>query len=726
MYRFLISLLLLAPLFAQEPSRDAQVADALRESRDRLAAADSDPEAWVARARTLLQAGLGTASRQAAARAVELAPDLAASHRTLGQALSADSVGRMLVGDFDHQGAEAAFRRALELDSENPEARFGLALVLEHDSHGRRYASDARLEEAASHYAELLRIDAKPAAVRSLAALLLRMQRYEELRELLEKAALPGAEPLHAAAIAALEGPPTAVNWVKQTSPEDQFRRVLSSAATLLTQVRAYRPAAGLIAAASRGSVNAQKLIGQATVLENMRPYEQVELPADDPSSVGYRMLIDLYSELPVEQLFEHRSKHARRLLDNEAYMTTYRREVEMQRQALRRSGLSSEAALDIAMSRRRARAEGDDAMGYRVEAVLGGRPAVYFVVKEDEEYRLLDTVSRPGDPMTDLAHEVLRRVDSGRVDLARRLLVWAYDRRQASDESTADPMSGPVFARFWEPEAAVGLDEARWAAATLLAESAHDAARAVEILRPAREQAKDDAGRARFDIALATAYSSLGRDQEFLDSARSLYRHFKDSYLAFQALSAALAANAEYQELDALVASRLKKNRRDLTAWQMKMQAAVQRSDLAGARDAAKELGERRELGPAELNNLAWAALSSDSVDAIAVQQIEQAKEMLKKTPSPALLNTAAALYGEQGRIVDARRDLLLSMRLSGLSVPNSDSWYVFGRIAEQLGELDAAREIYGRVEPPARKSERPTSTHAFAQRRLQAMSAE
>lgn len=723
MHRFLTLFILLASLAAQEPDRAAQVAAALRESRDRVAAESDSAEAWIERAQTLSRAGLGLASRKAARRAVELAPDSSDSHRILGQALSSDAVGRALTGDFDHSGSEAAFRRALALDPEDVEARFGLALILEHDAQGRRYSKTARLEEASEQYVELLKRDARPAAVRSFASLLLRMNAYEELRELLEKAALPGAEPLQAAAIAAIEGPPTAVNWVKKTMPEDEVRKVLSSAASQLTQVRAYRPAAGLIAAASRGSVEASKLVAQAGMLDNMRPYQTVALPVDDPSTVGYRMLIDLYRDVPVEELFEHRSRHAKRLLDDEEYMATYRQEVEAQRQALRRSGLSVDAALDIAMSRRRARSEGDDAMGYRVEAVLGSRPAVFFVVKEDGEYKLLDTVSRPGDPMTDLAHEVLRRVDSGRVDLARRLLVWAYDRRQASNESTADPMSGPVFARFWEPEAAVGLDEARWAAATLMAESSHDAARAVEILRPAREQAKDAADRARFDIALATAYSNLHQEKEFLDTARALYAHFQDSHLAFQALASALAFNEEYEEMEELIDSRLKSNQRDLAAWQIKVQVAVQQSDLAGARAAAKELGDRRELGPAELNNLAWVALSAESVDALAIEQIEQAKKLLQRTPNADLLNTAAALYAEQGRVAEARRDLLFSMQLSGLTVPDSNSWYVFGRIAEQLGELEAARELYSLVVAPDRKSELPTSPYAFARRRLGAL---
>lgn len=723
MHRFLALLFLLAPLAAQDADPDARVAAALRESRDRVAAEPENPEAWIARARTLLQAGLGAPSRTSARKAVEFAPDLAAAHRTLGQALSADSVGRSLAGDFDRPGAEAAFRRALQLDPEDLEARFGLALVLEHDDAGRRYAPEAKLDEASRQYAQLLSRAANEAAVRSYADLLFRLQRYEDVQELLQKSAPKGAEALQVAVVAALEGPPTAVALAQKTLPEDQVRKTVQAAARRLMQVRAYRPAAGLVAAASRGSVQAQRLVAQAQMLENLRPYDPSQLSSSDPADVGYRMLADMLSDAPIERLFDHRSRHARRLLDNPIYMQTYRRQVYAQRQSVRRSGLSMEASLDIAMSRRRARTEGDDALGYRVEAILGARPAVYFVVQEDGDYKMLDVVARPGDPMTDLAHEVLRRVDAGRVDRARSLLVWAYDRRQASEAATADPMSGPVFARFWEPDAAVGIDEARWAAATLMAETPYDADRAVEILLPGREQAVDDADRARFDIALATAYNKTQRDVEFLEVTRSLYEHFQGSPLAFQGLSAALLYTRRYDELYELIDDRLRSNGRDLGALQMRVQAAIQRNDLKRAREAAKELAKHREMGPAELNNLAWAALSSGAVDAEAVSQIDQAKKMLERSPNADLLNTAAALYADQGRLGDARRDLLASMRISGYRTPDSNSWFVFGRIAEQLGEFETARGFYAAVEAPKREGEIPTSPYALAQARLQAM---
>ncbi len=725
--RLAAALLLLAstsgaqPTATADPNASETLQAQLQASREAVAAAPDDAAAHVERARLLLGAGLGEASRAVARRAVELDPDSAAAHWTLGRTLAADKAGREFQGDFEYQAAETAFRRSLDLNPDDPAARFSLAVLLERDQTGWRYGPEARVGEAIQQYAILLKHNANPDAVRNLLAALLRDQRYEELKDLLAQIGPEKSPVMQLAALATADGHPTAVSWATRSLRYEDQRKALVQAASLLAQIRAYRPAAGLLAAASRGAVNAQELSTRAAMLERVSPHTDV--PAvSGPAAPAFALLIDTYRAKPIEKLFEYRSRHAARLLANPDYVAEFRQGLERVYSRMRAGGSSADATLDLAMATRLSRVEGEPGMGYKVEASVIGRRSTFFVVEEEGVYKLLDIVSRPGENLTDLAREVLARVEAGRVDRARRLLVWAYELRMASAAETADPLSGPVFARFWEPDAAVGIDEVRWAAASLLAETPYDAEAAIEILLPARERAASPKERIRFDIALATAYTKLRRGKELLEVARPLYEAFPKSDIGHSLLAVALMQLERWDELDQHLQVRLRKNANDVSALRFQMQAAVQRADLRTARQAADSIEAVREMGAAELNNVAWAALVAERADDIAIHQIERAVELTAKSPNKDLLNTAAALVAEVGRPAKARDLLLQSMELGGLIEPDSNSWYVLGRIAEQYGEIAAARTMYERVERPEHENEVRSSPYWLAQRRLEA----
>jgi len=55
--------------------------------------------------------------------------------------------------------------------------------------------------------------------------------------------------------------------------------------------------------------------------------------------------------------------------------------------------------------------------------------------------------------------------------------------------------------------------------------------------------------------------------------------------------------------------------------------------------------------------------------------------------------MHTLAAIYAEQGKTSEARELILKVMDLWALDEPNSEALFVFGRIAEQYGNVDAAK---------------------------------
>ena len=65
----------------------------------------------------------------------------------------------------------------------------------------------------------------------------------------------------------------------------------------------------------------------------------------------------------------------------------------------------------------------------------------------------------------------------------------------------------------------------------------------------------------------------------------------------------------------------------------------------------------------------------------------------------SAANLHTLATILAEKDRAPEALKVLMQSIEMAGVEEPRSHDWYVFGRIAESLGEHQAAEELYQRV---------------------------
>ncbi len=98
--------------------------------------------------------------------------------------------------------------------------------------------------------------------------------------------------------------------------------------------------------------------------------------------------------------------------------------------------------------------------------------------------------------------------------------------------------------------------------------------------------------------------------------------------------------------------------------------------------------------------------------------------QQAMSNSPSPGMLHTLAAMYAEEGKSTEARETILAAMRMWGLDEPDSLSWLIFGRLAEQFGVKDEAATDYARVGDQANSVENdsnsPYSAWALAQRRL------
>jgi transglutaminase-like putative cysteine protease/tetratricopeptide (TPR) repeat protein len=127
------------------------------------------------------------------------------------------------------------------------------------------------------------------------------------------------------------------------------------------------------------------------------------------------------------------------------------------------------------------------------------------------------------------------------------------------------------------------------------------------------------------------------------------------------------------------------------------------------------------------DLNNVAWNALFQNADLSEAVGLAEEAARKSERK-NPAVLHTLAALYADAGRPERALSTVRELEALEPVYPPNPANWYVYGRVAEDLGFPEDARAYYSRCHEPERDfvdplppdSQHDTSVQHLAQLRF------
>ncbi|HEV3460188.1 MAG TPA: DUF3857 domain-containing protein [Thermoanaerobaculia bacterium] len=747
-----------------------RIREAIAEFQREAAAAPAKALPRCRLARALLAGGMGEAARREAERAARLEPRSAVAQRTLAWVLQHDSLGRRFGAGFDRAGAIAAYRRAKSLDAEDEATGADLAILLEHDAQGRRYTAGSDLAGAIAEY-QALRTELKSKAMDdNLLIALLRAGRFAEVQALAaEVEETPARDALRLAAGAATAGPETAVRDAERRIWEPAaLVAALDAAAQALVATRRYGEAAALLARAGQQSPDAAAFLARADALRRARRHEEVPLPAGEPASAVKRFLLAALAEPPATDrmlallsrgLAESMTAAARRDL-----VEAPGRGLRPLRTSPQREGLSADVRQDLVLAAWRAAVAGDDQLGYRVEisSAVGESPArsAFFVVQESGEYRIAGL----GDVPATLGFEALRRLAAHDLRGAGRWLDWAREELQlqatpAEQESVAQDATAPAgpagdasatgvaaqvpsvpLLALWSsgtappPSDTAGV---RCAAASLTAMAAGGAAAAtgeatVEILRSCRAGDRPDglARRFAFEVALAEAYSGLGRFQDMLASARGLAGWRSDAAVAFTLQARALAGLQRWAELAELADRRLQAHPEDAAALRIAARAASRRGDLDTAAALLRRVADSGRENAGDLNELAWLALVRGRPDDQAIEDAQRAAALSGYRDASAL-HTLASLYAELGRPAEAYRIIVQSIEAKPAGAgakaaePDAADWYVFGHLAESYGLPEAARQLYARVRPGKREEIDPLSTFRLAQARLAALGA-
>jgi tetratricopeptide (TPR) repeat protein/transglutaminase-like putative cysteine protease len=701
--------------------RDGKVKEALASYRALIAQNPNLAVHHLQVANVLLEAGMGEAARDEARLAVKLDPTSALAERTLAEILKHDLVGRNLRAGSDMVGAADAYRAAIKLDPDDHSAQGDLAILLEYDSVGRRYSGQSHMKEAIAEYEALGEDKLSDLGIgNNLAFALFYGGDYAEAYKA-GQTLNPEPQQLLSASMAMIESSKAGLAEANKRSIDDaSFKDTAGSAGEMLMNRREYPQAADFLQAGAAGD-DAARTLGLANMLRGALHHEDVKFANTPEDMVKRFAMFPFDAGMTKDKLAAMLSRNGVKVLnamDADELKEELSSGKEMNSQ-LAREESSLDVTQDILLQMLDPKGEGDDTIGYREKVqLLGGATMTAFVVKEDGQYKLLDTLDKPNS----IALEIADRVDASDLKGAKALLDWMREDQHL--EGGDDPLGGPVFPRFWIKGEAADARKMKLAAAAIMVGTKPTVAEGVAILEAGLKNAAGDRERTNIELALAVGYSVQDHFPRLLDVASALVKDEPESKQAFEYNLEALMGLSRFDDAETLADERLKLLDNDRDAYAAKVEIEANRGNFAAAHTwGEKQLAlgqENAEL----LNGLAWNALFTGKVTGDDVATAVKATQLQKDAPD--ILHTLACLYAEVGKTKEAHDLLLRAMDIWNLDEPNDEVWYVLGRIAEQYGERDIAVADYRKLKKPTEPLAVPTSTWRLAQMRLTAMGAE
>lgn len=710
-----------ALVFNFEPKADAllragNVKESLAQYRSLIAAHPKEAVYHLQLAQALLGAGMGEEARVEARKAVVLDPTSALAQRTLAEILKHDIVGRALRPGADWAGAAEAYRKAILLDADEHTAQANLAILLEYDKVGRRYSDRKQMKAAVVEYQKL---GQDKLVELGLPNNLVFAQFYAGDPEgalKLARTLSPAPLALIGAAEAMLHGSKAGLAAINsQSAGDDAYKSIVRTAGDMLMNMREYELAADFFEAGAAGD-NAAQTMGLASMLRGAPHHEQVKIGNTATDVVKNAFLLGMSPSTTLEQMKQISSRAALRVMsamDADDLKKSISSGSQLDSQMARQES-SLDVIIDISLKAFDPKIEGSDELGYRERVQIpGGASTTFYVVKENGEYKLLDSDDKPNS----IAYEILTRIDGGDLKGAKQLLDWL--REDAHLAGGDDPLGGPVFPRFWTKGQMPDARKMRLAAAAILIGTKPTVAEGVKILEKA--EAVGDRERTNIALALAVAYRMQDRYGDLERIANQLTEAEPDSRMAFLYRVEALIGQKRWDDAMKLADARLSQLEDDTDACESKMRVESGRQNYEEARKWIAVMVSKGKENAELLNSSAWFALYSGKVTDADVQMAIRSTGMAKNNPH--ILHTLACLDAEIGKPVEAHDVLMRSMDELNLDEPNDDYWFALGRIAEQFGERDAAIADYQRLKKPTEQLEISTSSWTLAQMRLKSL---
>lgn len=696
---------------ASQHIAQGRIREGLAEFQRLVAQYPSEMDVRMGYVESLVDAGIGAAARQEGRRATELDAKSSWAWQALGYARMYDDFGRFMGPGSDPLAAEAALRKAVEIDPKFHVARWNLAMTLEYGSGPRHYAPGPRLQEAGEQYRRLREENCQMAELPTHSLLnLAYTDRWPEVASLAaELHPSPARNALWVAALAVTADAAAAKAKAVELGDSDEARRgMLLTASDALNNARQYAGSAEMVEQALPlipDSEARKRLQGLIAGLKSLRRMDESLLPKDDPRRLVQQLHMAAFAGSAADSalpLFVEEATRADASIALDVIRMTHAGTI---RTALK-TGKSRERLADTTAVLTFT-SSGDAAGGYRV-AVADMR---WYVVRRKGELRLLPS----GFAFSELGREALRHLEQGDEAGARRWLEWAAVEQPPPAGFFPDPFSASPFGFLWN-----GLKRNQLKiAAAVLAASAGNSDEALRTVTEFRQTSTSGWQLLQIDRVLARALAAREEWEQLLEVAERVQASHKTAEEPVQWKLLALNRLYRLDELQDLEEQRLAKLSGNARAWSEGF-AAAKRGDLELARKLLRPLvdSSSEQAEPIVYNELAWDALFQDQGPTEAALADAVAANARSDYQSADYLHTLATVHAELEHPVEARKFLLQAIEARD-GKPAHVDYYVLGRIAECYGFQEVAAEHYAQVIADGTAN----STYNLAQRRLKRM---
>jgi tetratricopeptide (TPR) repeat protein len=485
----------------------------------------------------------------------------------------------------------------------------------------------------------------------------------------------------------------------------------------MLMNARHYQLAADLLQAGASGD-NAAQTMGLATMLRSAPHHEDFKFGNTPVDVVKRAFLMGMDPDVTEDQLKSISSRNALVIwkiqsADEKKKALEAGKTINSQ---LARGDSSLDVTTDVFLEAVDPKGDGNDDVGYKEKVQIPGGPTItFFIVKEDGQYKLLDSDDKPNA----IGLEIVDRAKAGDLKGAKALLDWL--REDTHVEGGDDPFGGPGFPRYWTKGQTGDLRKITLAGAAILVGYKPTAPQGIQIFEDALKTTTSDHEKTLILLGLSRGYANIENFQRQFDVSSELLKQEPDSRSTFLESASALMGLGRYDDAIALADERLKLLDSDTDALRMKMQVEANHGNIPASLNWAHKLIDLGKDDAEVENEIAWFALFGDKVGDTEVAAAIKATQLA--TDNPHILHTLACDYAAAGKAKEAHEVLLRSMDDLNLDEPSDDYWYALGSIAEQYGERDIAIADFRKLKKPEEQLSIPTSSYHLAQNRLKVL---
>jgi tetratricopeptide (TPR) repeat protein/transglutaminase-like putative cysteine protease len=663
----------------------------------------------------LLQAGLGEKARSIVKQAADSSPESADVFAAQAWILEHDILGRMFQAGYDREGALQAYKKALELDKDNIDYHINLGALLEYNAEGYRFDKGDDLPGAIKHYRYVYDTLNFKDIRNNLIGVLLQAERYEELLKLARDIEDNDLRTLITiVALSGGKGMDAGLRELEKINSVEKRKSIELEASRFLLRVRHYKDAALLLRNAARYSSDAMQLDSQADVYQRLEKHEELTFDKNDPESLLKNYLHAFFTaqgdDFSALKQYVTDDFYANGLKEDNPY--NFSREYNIFKNGVISSDLTKDVCLDLYFGLLKLNREGNKEDGYRIvlRSADNSGGGCFYIKNIGGGLKIVANqffVSAIGKQVYDfyLNHQQKQ---------AEKWLDWYYEDFALFQTNAKEVFQGRPFQKFWNP----GNRNIKLAAACIMAEGAF-AKQAEPLLLAAYKQAETDTQKYDLDYALQLVYLQLDRYDDQVKVLARLYEAYPKSDKIFKYYLNALISLGEYTRAERIIAEHLADDPAEKQAQCMLLRNYAYKLDFKALEEQMHKCIELNALAENEYNLVAWVELFNSTPSPKALEYARTAMK-LSGEKEDYIIHTMATLYAEVGRCQEAWQLINKVMETSGNSMPANEDWYVFGRIAEQYGEIDEAITAYKRIKPPQNRPKDNISTYNLAQKRL------